>query len=837
MRTDITWDIEATGLLDDTTVDYTAIPYKLKPNFLIHVICVQEWDTGRIICFHDGPKFIFDGTSIHFELEGISHTLSDYEAVDYVHYPLHKFPAYVKYMLDNNKLGRVWAHNQINYDLLAADVYFDMPFDTDERRWCGKKFAGFEDTYIRSKVQNADRFGGHSLENLAKLAGGSQKYDFRPWYKGVEKFKLFGPDMVYYNILDVKSNTDVAKFLLEEAGDWNWAAALHLEQVVAEIATRQSHRGFKFNLSQAESNLQFLDAALAERQEAINPLIPPKPSTKAHQKNFTPPKKQFNKDGSLSVLAEKFFDKIGAERILSSDGLVEAIKYQGTTYPLPLDVEAFPEAVAGFVAATVDDSTHIKGWLVKEYGWNPTEWKERDLSLDTKRKKLPREKVEQSIERYVEQTLNSPFKHHRLEYLECSEKNLRDKLLSIKEGKPVRVRTNPSLTIGQEKEIDPALDELADKFPHAKLLVQYYTYKHRRNSILGGGLEYDEEEGLQDAEKGFLSAVRADGRIPTPADTCGAASGRMKHRIVANVPRSTSLFGHEMRALFGVDAEDAVYQIGYDFASLEAGIEAHYCWKYDLEGGKPYCNSLLQEKPNDVHTITATKISELISKAFPRSSAKAVKYASTYGAQAAKIAKTIGADLELGQLVFDAFWEAAKPLANLKEDLTKQWEKTGKKYVVGLDGRKIPTRAAHSILNSLFQSGGVICAKRVMVEAWRIFKKKNWDTDFFRENWREKDFVQQLIAYHDEAQAELSKSLVTWKKFNSEKEAKDFISEQKALGVYYSQPASKADKYYVGYSEVTQIIWECVNKVSKDLKLNVPLAIEFVFGMNWSDCH
>lgn len=89
----------------------------------------------------------------------------------------------------------------------------------------------------------------------------------------------------------------------------------------------------------------------------------------------------------------------------------------------------------------------------------------------------------------------------------------------------------------------------------------------------------------------------------------------------------------------------------------------------------------------------------------------------------------------------------------------------------------------------------------------------------------------------DEAQAELSKSLVTWKKFNSEGEAKDFISEQKALGVYYSQPAVKADKYYVGYSEVTQIIWDCVNKVSKDLKLNVPLAIEFVFGLDWADCH
>ena len=832
--TDITWDIEASGLLDDSTIDYTTIPYKLKPSFKLHVIAVEEWDTGRILCFHNGPKFTFDGSVIAYTLDGVAKTLHDYDPVDYVHYPLDKFPAYICHMVKHKKLGRVWGHNQINYDLMAADLYFDMPFDTDKSLWCGGKTGGFEDSYVRSKVQNADRFGGHGLENVAKAAGGFQKYDFRPGMKGADKFKEFGPDMVYYNILDVKSNTSVAKYLLEEAGTWDWTAALHLERVVAEIVTRQSHRGFQFNKQQAESNLAFLDKALQERQDTINPVLPPKPSTKGYQKDFTPPKKQFKGNGDMSALMEKFIEKIGAELVT---GEQLAIKYKGSTYPLPLDVEAFPAAVAGSVEASVDDSTHIKGWLVSAFDWNPTEWKERDLSLDTKRKKLSPERVAENIDRYVTQTLSSPFKKHRLEYLECTENNLREKLLRIKEGKPVRVRTNPSLTIGQEKEVDPALAELSDRFPHTQQLIEYYTFKHRRNSILGGGLEYDDEEGIQEAEKGYLAAVRADGRIPTPADTCGAASGRMKHKLVANIPRSTSLFGHEMRALFGVSPDDFVYQVGYDFASLEAGIESHYCWKYDLEDGKPYCNSLLQEKPHDVHTITATKISELINKAFPRSSAKAVKYASTYGAQAAKIAKTIGADLELGHLVFDAFWEAAKPLARLKEDLTKQWELTGKKYVVGLDGRKIPTRAAHSILNSLFQSGGVICAKRVMVEAWRIFKKKGWDVDFFREDWRMKEFVQQLIAYHDEAQAELSKTLVKWAKFDSEVEAKAFISEQKQLGVYYGQPSEKGGKFYVGYSEVTQIIWDCVNKVSGDLKLNVPLAIEFVFGLSWADCH
>jgi DNA polymerase family A len=836
--TDITYDIEATGLLDDTTIDYTTVPYKLKESFKIHVICVEEWESGKILCFYDGPTIDFSGEPIPYQLDGIDHVLEHYTPIEYEHYQLAEFKPYIVEALMAGRIKRVFGHNEIQFDNLACDLVFDMPYDTDKSTWCGLKHGGWEDTLIRSKVQNADRIGGHSLENLAKLVGEHQKYDFRPWYKGVEKFKEFGPDMVYYNIMDVKSNTSVAKWLLAEAGDWNWMPAIHLERCVAEIITRQAHRGFYFNQEQAESNLKFLDAALAEREALITPLLPPKPATKSYQKDFTPPAKPFKKDGSLSATMLKFAEKLGGEIVQSP---VSAFVYRGVTYPLPLDPETFVEAVAGSVPATIKDSTHIKGWLVQTHGWNPTEWKERDLSLDAKRKKLSREGVVAAIERYVAQTLASPFKEHRLEYLECKEDQLRSKLLNIKEGKPIRVRTNPSLTVGQEKEVDPALKLIEDRFPHAKLLTEFYTYSHRRNSILGGGAEFDEDSGVwEEAETGFLANVRADGRIPTPAMTCDAATGRMKHKVVCNVPRGTSLFGGEMRALFGVEPTEPVYQFGFDFSTLEGVVEAHECWKYDEEE-HPYCNSLLLPKPNDIHTKTATKVSELIGKQFIRDHAKSVKFSATFGAQALKIAKIIGADEETGQAVFDAFWEAAKPLAKLKEDLTQKWEKSGKKYVVGLDGRKVPTRAAHSLVNSRIQSGGSICAKRVLVESWREYKKRGWTIDFFRDNWYNKPYVQQMIFMHDEGQFEISKSLVKWKKFATEEDAKAFQKEQKALGVYWSEPVHSEDSHntcvYIAYSDATQIVWDSVNKVSKDLKLNVPLAIEFVYGKNWRDCH
>lgn len=209
------------------------------------------------------------------------------------------------------------------------------------------------------------------------------------------------------------------------------------------------------------------------------------------------------------------------------------------------------------------------------------------------------------------------------------------------------------------------MEALGEKFPYATQIVQYLTYKHRRNSILGGGADWEEDE--EDYDKGYLAAVRADGRIPTPAATCDAATSRMKHRLVANIPRVTSLYGYEMRNLFGVEVPK-YFQIGYDFDSLEAKIESHYCWRYEQEPHE-YCNALLLEKPNDVHTMMARRISDTIGRKFERSPAKSVKYGITYGAQAAKVAKTIGSDMYTGQLVYDAFWEAAKPLALLKERL------------------------------------------------------------------------------------------------------------------------------------------------------------------------
>ena len=99
------------------------------------------------------------------------------------------------------------------------------------------------------------------------------------------------------------------------------------------------------------------------------------------------------------------------------------------------------------------------------------------------------------------------------------------------------VPVSPMIRIGVEKNLCPNLEVLGSKADFVKDVVEYLTYKHRRNSIAGGL----DEEGEGDIASGYLSLVREDNRISTPSDTLGAATTRTKHS-------SVNLYMHKLHA-------------------------------------------------------------------------------------------------------------------------------------------------------------------------------------------------------------------------------------------------------------------------------------------------
>lgn len=119
------------------------------------------------------------------------------------------------------------------------------------------------------------------------------------------------------------------------------------------------------------------------------------------------------------------------------------------------------------------------------------------------------------------------------------------------------------------------VDSLEKVGDFGKSLALWYTLNHRQSQI-----------------QGLIDNVREDGRITAGMITVGTNTFRATHRVVANIPRVTSIYGEQMRSLFTVGPGRVM--VGADAAGLELRMLAHYM--RDLN----YINLILE---GDVHTF------------------------------------------------------------------------------------------------------------------------------------------------------------------------------------------------------------------------------------------
>lgn len=831
------FDIESTGLANCTSIDYSKEGYPLKDTFRIHCIVAQDVDTKNIFAFYDGDK-----------LEVVDEKTG--KVLPYRHLQLDDFKRVLK------SADSLIGHNIINYDLFILKKYWGIDYtigeDENVKDTIGGRECFIDDTLVKSKLLNPDRRGGHSLENFGKLLGfakGSYGKQPNAWDK-------FSVEMLAYCIDDVRLNTKVHDYLNKEWGTWDWDDAYRLEKATKELVTRGEQRGFYFDKELAEWCEKDLNEKLKNIEDKVHPLLPRKMLPKSKQPTFpanpfakdgsighhgwnflekvlgypvnrealdivAPPKTSFKKDGSLSTSGRNYCIKHNIEdESLMPDFIRSQLDLINTLKPLPDDLmqQAVKDLREGkmpdlTIPMQLSDQKELKEYLV-EMGWEPQVWSEDDLRLDKKTKQsVSREQYEARVERYVKETLDSPFCKFRCEFLQCTPKTLRNVLLSKDISKPVKRWGSPKYTINDDKDIDPNLLKLGEKVSWVKDVVMWLTYRHRRNAI------HSPPNASKKEWSGWLANKRIDidSRIPTPADTCGAATGRFTHIDVANIPRVSSVYGEYMRALFGVD-KATHYQIGMDFDSLEAKIEAHFC--YPFKGGKEYGVSLTAAKPNDIHSVNAKKMG------VERDTAKTFKYASSYGAQPPKLAKQMNWELSKAQKVFNDFWEASSPLRDCIEDLKKEWSRNGKKFIKGLDGRKLFVRSPHSIANMAFQSSGVTCAKRAAV--W-------WDRQVTKEKL---SGVSMLCMYHDEQQTEDLKENVKFKVFDTKEEANSWKDKvEKSSGKLLSDVGHKGDKYFVAYCRSGELAALSCKYASEYYNLNVELSGGYMIGQNWADCH
>ena len=322
-------------------------------------------------------------------------------------------------------------------------------------------------------------------------------------------------------------------------------------------------------------------------------------------------------------------------------------------------------------------------------------------------------------------------------------------------------RTSPRITLKQSGDVCPAL--LAMGVSWIGLLAQWLTLRSR----LGVLSTWNEKTRQQPSP-----------HLPSDADTLGANTYRFTHKVIANVPRVTSVHGQSMRELFCT--RDRCVWAGWDADSLEAKVEAAYVHRYDPAYAEILCSGD-SSKGTDVHTRNLKAIPLLKN----RDQAKTLKYAITYGAQPARIAKILRCTKSEAQTIYDDFWIENDALMMVKQDTIDEWNRNGNEWITAIDGRRISTRSEHSLLNAKFQSAGAIIMKYAMLICDRQVKK-------------EKLNAYGLIRYHDEE-------------------------------IYECDPAHA--------ERVLEIGCQSVKYAGQKLNLPIELSASGCLGNNWAEVH
>jgi len=821
------FDIETTGLLNCDSIDYSAMPYKIKRSYKTHCVVAKDVDTEEIFTFvqNDVSKFI---SFIQQYDVIIGHNIINFDLFSL------KLTHGLQYEINPNIHKRKNIKEPLNP---FPDTLFNKP-------------VRIVDTLVLSKLLNPDRPSGHSLKSWGK-----RLKNYKGEYGKQEgAWEEFTNEMLEYCIQDVNLTHDVYLTLLKEMGNYTnkWLEAYQLEAAVVDLITRSSHYGFRFDTQKAKECVKDLDEKIKKIEDKVHPQLPIRKLPAGQQPKVPKEiwKKPFNFDkiytkaGNLSKPVRDYLIKVGIEN------QEEFIKFAKIPEDLPLhkdlltkniinyckkfditDInDVFEEALrltnGGIPNQLVEQMTLANKDDVKQYiiklGWKPTTWNERDLFLDAKKKKRTKQEVKKAIEKYVKNTIGSEYAPFRCGYLGCTIDTLEETLLNYLNKKRLIVLSTPKYVVDKEKNICKNLLKIKDKVPFIDKIVQWLIYSHRRNNILSVN------------GTGWLAnkRLKVDGHIPTPADTLGAITGRFTHKEVANIPRISTLYGKELRSLFTVDEDH--YLITADADGLENRCEGHFCFKYP--GGKEYSIKLEAAKPNDFHTLFAKTLG------ISRNDAKSVKYGLSYGQQPAGLAKNNGWSKHKAKEIYNSFWEEAAPLNMLKTNLELHWQSNGKKFIIGIDGRKLQARAKHVLLNLLFQNAGVTAMKRQHVILDRLLKEEGLLGDLFKDDLSKTPKATLIIAYHDESSQAVHKDLLRFKSFDTKEEAEVCKKELENKGYVLSDinhgiKEICGGKYFIAYSKVITLTSKSIEMAGEYYNFNLKLTQSGQVGKNWSQTH
>lgn len=289
--------------------------------------------------------------------------------------------------------------------------------------------------------------------------------------------------------------------------------------------------------------------------------------------------------------------------------------------------------------------------------------------------------------------------------------------------------------------------------------------------------------------EGWKKAVREDGRISTPVSG-SAATGRLRHSVVVNVPGNDTFFGKWMRKIF--IASDGMVMIGCDSKGNQA---RQLCARM---GDDEYTEAVIngdKDLGTDEHSVTQRKCG------LPsRGVAKNLFYGTIFGAGDPKAGKIVGGDAAKGAELKAMLFQGLPKLLELRTRLEEEWLLTAVNvfdpiikrvvkangYITGLDGRPVLVPHKHEVLVYLLQSDEAIQMAYAYNWFWNQMEKRGWKHG---EHWG------MLIWYHDEFQFEVDPKYI-----NVEEAAALAEESIEVAGIFYNIQCKHEGEAKIGYN-------------------------------------
>lgn len=564
-------DIEAIGFLD--------VVYKLEH---VHCLCCQDVETEELFLFHDNPEF--NNVDVYDPYDGKVYSIPERTGT--------KLEGLKFWSQIAKKGGKLAVHNAHTYDREVVNRVFpdnDIPL------------AAWDDTFIRSKLQWFDRStpkgckGPHGLQAWGARQG-INKPEVTDW-KEMDAFKL------HRVIEDVKIQTGTYHLLnreasmLAEKGIKFDSAISNIEVPYVVSSLEQELRGAKVDVPHVNKTIAHIDKRLEELTGEIEPNLPPTVKPKGSKVSKTElaellgvdPKRtkdeyeKRKKDGEVTLVVVKPFVKPSVNftrtqktavwfasnvvhgftpKFTKKTEVTEWIKKKDSTCkkptveweyekvieetlllnkntcdywdcnPTQTDFIAGPYTRVEFLPSTMTQNDVVKSYLIRLGLKHVEEW---NLAKDVYGQKIKCE--EDTVVRWPKK--------------------------AAPENQLVKVCKKGEFLVSSPKLTEEDYEQLPEGL--GKKIAEYNTLAHRRRFL----------SNPKDPEnKGILSMVREDGRMPCGINVFNTATGRSSHRGWANAPSAKALLGEAIRRC--IIAEEGNKLVGADQKSSQLSIAAFF---------------------------------------------------------------------------------------------------------------------------------------------------------------------------------------------------------------------------------------------------------------------